>query len=95
MKCADIHAQQKMQFDCAARQRSADSSDEVLFCQRLISRLQHTVTIHDAYRDRIGSVDIASIGNVCDEVTLLSQRLKAATGGIPILAHLSPHHQLF
>lgn len=62
---------------------------------RLISHLQRTVTVYGAYRDRIGSIDIASIGNVCDEITLLCQSLKAATGCIPILAHLSPQHQLF
>lgn len=49
------------------------------------------MTEYGAYRDRVGSVDVASIGNICDEVTLLSQRLKAATGCIPILAHLSHH----
>ncbi len=53
------------------------------------------VTICGAYRDRIRSIDVASVGNVCDEVTLLCQRFKAATGCIPILAHLSPQHQLF
>ena len=57
----------------------------------MISHLQDTVTEYGAYRDRIGGVNVASIGNVCDEVTLLSQRLEAATGCIPILAHLSHH----
>ena len=40
------------------------------------------------YRNGVGSVDIAYIGNVCDEVTPLSQGLKAATCCITVLAHL-------
>ena len=31
-----------------------------------------------AYRDCVGGIDVACIGNVCDEVTPLGQRLKAA-----------------
>ena len=47
-----------------------------------------------AYRDGVGGADIASVGNVCDEVTPLSQRLKGTTCSIAILTHLQPHNNV-
>lgn len=41
-----------------------------------------------AYCDRVGSVYIASIGNVCNEVAPLSQCLEVAACAIAILTHL-------
>ena len=70
-----------------------DASAHLCFAIVQAQNAQQKVIVYGAHCDRIGSIDVANIGNVCDEVTLLSQRLKAATGRIPILAHL-PHHNL-
>jgi len=72
-----------------------DASAQLCFAIVQAQNAQQKVIMYGAHRDCIGSIDVASIGNVCDEVTLLCQRLKAATGCIPVLAHLSPKHQFF
>lgn len=46
-----------------------------------------------AYRDGIAGADVASIGNVCDEVTPLSQRLEGSTCPVAVLTNLRPQNK--
>ena len=45
--------------------------------------------------DSVGGIDVACIGNVCDEVTPLSQGLEVAAGAVAVLTHLQEQKQVF
>ena len=53
-----------------------------------IANILNPRAVARSHRDGVGGIHVACIGNVCYEVTPLSQRLKAATRCVAILANL-------